>query len=300
MKIFITGGSGFFGRTLTARLRADRHDITIVDRRITDPSAFPAGLTGIEADTTKPGDWQAAAAASEIVVNLAGTPIFNRWSKAIKRSILESRVLTTRNIVEALASRKKKTKRLINASAVGYYGFLNDEIVDETFPPGADFLATVARAWEDEAVRAREHAVDVTACRFGIILGKGGGALALLKKIYRLRAGSRLGGGRQWFPWVHEDDLAELVAFIIKHRITGAVNCTAPVPVRNAEMTRQLNRALGVFPLVPPAPAFAVKLILGEFGETLLRGQRAFPRVLTERGFEFRYPEFERAIRSLA
>ena len=297
MKIFITGGLGFVGTRLTALLLQKGHRVTVIERNPRGKPAPPDGVSVIEGDASRPGPWQDALAGHDAVVNLAGVSIFSRWSRQKKEEIRGSRVLITGNVADAILKKKKGNIALISASAVGYYGFRGDEKLTEVDAPGDDFLARVCRDWEAEALRAAEQGARVVRARFGVVLGRKGGAMDILTRIFRLRLGNRLGAGRQWFSWIHEDDLAAALLFLLEKRaISGPVNCSAPEPVTNRELTRALNRALGTFPLVPPAPGMLLKTVLGEFGSFLLKGQRAVPARLEEAGFTFRYPRIREAL----
>jgi uncharacterized protein (TIGR01777 family) len=289
MNIFITGGMGFVGSHLTAMLIQNGHRVTVIGRKSGNKRSSPQGVHVIEADASKPGPWQDAVAEHDAVINLAGISIFSRWNKRKKDEIYYSRILITRNVVEALKKRAGGKTDLLSASAVGYYGFHGDETVTESDAPGDDFLARVCRDWESEAIRAEQYGTRVVLTRFGVILGGSGGALNILSTLFRLRLGNRLGSGRQWFSWIHADDLNAIFNYLLsKKGISGAINCTAPNPVTNRDLTRAMNRALGTFPLVPPAPGFMMKMMLGEFGDFLLKGQRAVPRRRQDLGFAFR------------
>ncbi len=297
MNIFITGGLGYIGAHLTAMLIQNGHRITVIERNPGNKPAPPHGVTVIEADASKPGPWQDALAEHDAVINLAGVSIFNRWSKRKKDEIYYSRVMITRNVVDALKKRAGKKTDLLSASAVGYYGYHGDETITESDAVGNDFLARVCHDWESEALRAERYGTRVVLTRFGVILGRDGGALDIFTKLFRFRLGSRLGSGRQWFSWIHADDLKTAFNYLLsKKSISGAVNCTAPNPVTNRDLTKAMNRALGTFPLVPPAPAFMLKILLGELGNFVLKGQRAVPRRLQDLGFTFRYPEIDKAL----
>ncbi|MBP7736576.1 MAG: TIGR01777 family oxidoreductase [Spirochaetes bacterium] len=297
MKIFITGGLGFVGTRLTALLIRKGHGVTVIEHNPANKAAPPEGVSVISADASKPGPWQEVLAGHDAVVNLAGVSIFSRWTRQKKEAIYNSRILITRNVVDAMGKRKKGSIDLINASAVGYYGFHGDEALTENDPPGDDFLARVSRDWEAEALRAGDFGARVVLTRFGVILGRSGGAMDILAKIFRMRLGNRLGPGKQWFSWIHEDDLASALLFTLERRsLKGPVNCTAPAPVTNRELTRELNRALGTFPIVPPAPGFLLKMAMGEFGGFLLKGQKALPSRLQKEKFAFRYPAIREAL----
>ncbi len=293
MRIFITGGTGFVGTLLCEQLVEDGNEVTAVSR------SGKGGVTGVRylsSDTRIPGPWQDELANQDTIVNLAGVSIFSRWSKSKKKAIYESRIDTTRNISDVISSGQEKGIHLINASAAGYYGFHGDKTITESDPPGDDFLARVCVDWEKEALRSEEGGAMVTLTRFGIILGPGG-ALDILIPLFRFFLGSRLGDGRQYFPWIHHEDLLASIRYIIKEGISGPVNCTAPEPVTNREMTKILARVLHRPVLVPFVPSFAMKLLMGEFGSMLLEGQKAVPQVLLDNGFEFRFNDFEEAVR---
>ncbi|OHD64764.1 MAG: TIGR01777 family protein [Spirochaetes bacterium RBG_13_51_14] len=300
MNIFLTGGLGFVGSKLTSMLVSNGHSVTVVERNPAGKQAPFKGIRVITADASRPGPWQDAVAEQDAVINLAGVSIFTRWNRRTKEGIYNSRILITRNVVDALKKRKGKKVDLISASAVGFYGFHGDEFLTESGTPGHDFLARVCRDWEEEALKAEQHGARVVITRFGVILGRDGGALDILRKIFQFRLGNRLGSGGQWFSWIHEDDLVSIFRFILERKnVRGPVNCTAPHPATNRELTGALNRALGTFPLVPPAPGFMLKTILGEFGDFLLKGQRVIPRRLSEAGFNFEYPDIDKALSDL-
>jgi uncharacterized protein (TIGR01777 family) len=300
MKVFITGGTGFVGRSLTIELANKGHQVTVLDRTIKTVKDFPSAVSFIEADSTVRGPWQDIAARHEIFVNLAGASIFSRWNEKTKKAILESRILTTNNLVEAISRNRNEAVRLFSTSAVGYYGFHEDEELTEEDPPGDDFLATVARDWENAANKARAYRAKVVTCRFGIVLGRRGGALQQMLPIYKACLGSPLGKGSQWFSWVHEQDLVNIFIFLIDQKdIEGPINCDAPQPVRNSEMTKTIGKVLGVPTLPIGVPSFMMKLVLGEFGNVLLKGQKVIPARLKQLGFKFNFPIFDAALKDL-
>ena len=300
MKVFITGGTGFVGSSLTRELAHKGHKVTVLDRTIKAEKEFPSTVSFIEADSSVKGQWQDRAAEHEIFINLAGASIFSRWNEKTKRAIRESRMLTTSNLVEAIFWSKNEGVRLFSASAVGYYGFHEDEELTEEAPSGNDFLASLARDWEAAANRANAFHAKVIICRFGIVLGRRGGALQQMIPIYKAYLGSPLGGGRQWFSWVHEQDLVNIFLFLIDQKdIEGPINCTAPQPVRNSEMTKAIGEALGIPTWPFGVPAFMMNLILGEFGSVLLKGQRVIPGRLKKLGFQFKFPTIREALNDL-
>jgi hypothetical protein len=254
----------------------------------------------IEGDPKRPGPWQEAAAESDAVLNLAGTSIFTIWTDAARKSILDSRIVTTRNLVDALSG-SSKVKVLINASAVGYYGSrLDDVVLDEGSLPGNEFMSEVCTKWEDEARKGARGGARVVLCRFGVILGREGGALAKMTPAFRFFLGTPMGSGRQWFSWIHQDDLFRIFSFALENPdISGPLNCVAPNPVRNAEFARVLAGVLGRAVILPAVPAFLLRTFLGEFGNIVLKGQRVIPGKLLERGFSFRFPALQQALEDL-
>jgi uncharacterized protein (TIGR01777 family) len=298
MKVFVTGGTGFIGRHLSRMLEGEGHELTILTRSGRASSQHGGGISYVEGDPTEKGPWQEVLARHEAVINLAGAPIFRRWTAKYKRVIRESRIRATRNVVEALAGASDRSIHLLNASAVGYYGFHGDETIDEGGEPGDDFLAGVAHDWEAAAGSARDEGARVVLCRFGIVLGADGGALAQMVQNFRRYPVSVVGSGQQWVSWIHVDDLSAIFAFLLKREeIEGPVNCVAPEPVRNRELTELVARRLqkGVSRL--RVPRFAFRLAMGEFADVLTKGQRVRPGVLLESGFTFEFPELEDALK---
>ncbi len=300
MKVFMTGGTGFVGANLTRTLLADGHEVRILTRPGESRRTIPVGAEVVVGDPTQRGLWQDRVGDHDAVINLAGASIFSRWTDAVKQQLRASRILTTRHLVEALGRGNGKGKSLFSTSAVGYYGFHGDEILTEGDPAGTDFLAQLAADWEREALAARALGVRVTICRFGIVLGKNGGALAQMLPLFKLWAGSPLGSGQQWFSWIHEQDLAEIFLFLMKHdEIAGAVNFTAPEAVTNETFTKTLGKVLDAPTFLPAVPGFMMKLVLGEFGDVLLKGQRVAPRRLQEAGYAFLFPSLREALTDL-
>lgn len=284
------------GRSLSRELLDSGHSVTVLTRRIRKGSES-GGVSYVEGDPTAQGPWQESVREHDAVINLAGAPIFKRWSSAYRQVIRKSRIDTTSNVVEALRGIKDRQVSLLSASAVGYYGFRGDEVLDEAGSPGGDFLAGVAADWESAAGRASDHGVRVVLCRFGIILGAGGGALAEMVANFRRFPPAVLGSGKQWFSWIHLKDLARIFAFLLDNpQISGPVNCAAPNPVRNRELTRAVASHMGkqVFPL--SVPGFIIRLALGDFGRVLIEGQRVKPARLLSSGFDFEYPDLGSAL----
>jgi len=299
MNIFITGGTGFVGSNLVSRLRDEGHVVTVVSRSEKASNRLPDGTSIVLGDPTVSGTWQESLKGQDCIINLAGTSLFTRWTTETKKLIRESRISTTRNIVDAIEPARAGDVVLFSTSAVGYYGFHGDEELTEESPPGNDFLAQVAIEWEKEALRAEEKGTRVVITRFGIVLGEKGGALAQLMSMFRKYLGGPLGRGNQWFSWIHMGDLVGAFLFLMVHReISGSVNLTSPNPIRNSELARVLGKAMHR-PSLLPAPGFMVKLLLGEFGSVLLEGQRVIPQKLLDNGYVFIYPEIDGALQNL-
>jgi uncharacterized protein len=296
MKIIIAGGTGFLGRPLAHALAAERHDVVVLSRA---PSHSRSGVRFVPWAP----DGSAGALGGEIdgagaVVNLAGEPIAaKRWSADQKRRILDSRVNATRSLVEAIRRAADPPAVLVSGSAVGYYGPLGDQIAPEETPAGSDFLARVAVQWEAEARRAASDRTRVVCLRTGLVLERDGGALPKMLAPFRLFAGGPVGSGRQYWPWIHRDDWIGLVRWTLgAATVSGPVNGTAPGPVTNREFAAALGRALHR-PAILPAPAFALRLMLGEMADALLlSGQNAVPAKAQRQGFTFRFARVDDAL----
>lgn len=300
MRVFITGGTGFVGGTVASALTQEGHEVTVLTRSVPAQQPGSTLLAYEVGDPRVKGRWQEGLAGYEAVINLAGASIFCRWTRASKRRIRESRIETTRNLVEALSSRKGKSTVLISASGAGYYGSRGAEGVTEQASPGRDFLATLSQDWEEEARKAEAYGVRVALCRLGVVLGKSGGALEKMAPAFRLGLGSPLGSGNQWFSWIHEKDLARIFLFLLdRENARGPFNCTAPHPVRNREMTKALREVLSRPSLLPAVPASLLRITLGEFAQVFLEGQRALPSRLLEIGFTFQFPALTDALQDL-
>lgn len=294
MKIFITGGLGFVGTQLSTHLLKKDHEVTVVDFSPSPKPYTPKDVKYISADTTIPGSWQEEIVKHDAVINLAGASIFQRWNAKTKKAIYNSRISTTRNVVDAIKGQKPLT--LCSTSAVGYYGFKGDQELVEEDSPGDDFLASLCLDWEREAIRALDKGVRVTITRFGIVLGKTGGALGQMISAFKKYVGGPLGNGNQWFSWIHMEDLLHAFLFILdNHDIQGPVNLCSPNPVRNKELAKALGKVLSR-PSFIKTPSFLIRLILGEFGSVILEGQRVIPAKLLAKNFIFTYPDIHLAI----
>jgi len=293
----MTGGLGFVGTQLSGRLLKMGHQVTVVGRDPGPRAYTPQDIRYVSADTTVKGTWQDEVRDQDAIINLAGASIFRRWNDKTKKLIYDSRVLTTRNVVEAMP--KGKGALLCSASAVGYYGFRADEKLTEDDIPGSDSLAMVCTDWEQEAHKATDRGVRVVITRFGIVLGKTGGALGQMAPAFKKFVGGPLGSGNQWFPWIHMEDLLNAFMFVFDNEdVDGPVNFCSPNPVRNKDLAKALGKVLSR-PSFLTTPAFMLRLVLGEFGSVLLEGQRAIPAKLIKHGFNFRYPKIMGALEEL-
>lgn len=299
MRALVTGATGFVGHRLLGKL-----DSPIVLSR-NAPRAQAAlkefRASAFEWDPLKGPPPQAAFQGVGAVIHLAGDPVASgRWTKAKKTRIRESREIGTRNLVDGLAALSRKPAVLVSASAVGIYGDRGDDELTESSRPGSDFLAGVCAAWEREASRAAEIGMRVVMVRIGIVLGEGGGALAKMLTPFKLGLGGRLGSGRQYMPWVHIDDLVELLLFGAREAgLHGAVNGVAPHPVTNREFTKTVGKVLGRPTFMPSVPRFALRIMLGEVADVLVSSQRAYPRAALSAGFAFKFPALEPALRDV-
>lgn len=298
MRIAVTGGTGFIGRALAARLAREGHQVLALSRHAAKGSSrLGAGVTEDVFDAMQ-APRKGMLSGCDAVVHLAGESIAARWTPEHKERVMQSRVRGTRAIAEA-AVEAKSVKAFVCASAIGYYGPHGAEELSEDSPPGDDFLAQVCAAWETATSAAREAGLRTVSLRTGIVLHPDGGALKQMLIPFRLGTGGRLGSGKQYMSWIHRDDLLSLYLHALRQdSIRGPMNGTAPTPVTNQEFTRALGRALHR-PAILPAPAFALKLALGEMSSMLLTGQRVLPRRALASGFRFAFPELDGALRDL-
>jgi uncharacterized protein len=290
MHIGLTGATGFIGRRLIDVALRRGHEIVAFTRQ---PEKTIPGCEMRRFSLDAPPDIDGC----EALAHLAGEPVAGIWTAKKKRAIVESRVLGTRRLVEAIQSARVKPEVLVSGSAVGFYGDRGEEELTESSAPGAGFLAETVQAWEAEARRA--EGMRVVLLRTSIVLGRKGGALAAMEPAFRLGLGAVLGSGRQWMPWIHLEDLVSLLLFAIENLdVSGALNASAPWPARNAEFTKSLAGALHR-PALFRVPSWALQAALGGFSAELLESKRVLPAVATKHGFGFRFSELEPALADL-
>ncbi|XP_058098754.1 epimerase family protein SDR39U1 homolog, chloroplastic isoform X2 [Magnolia sinica] len=280
MAISITGATGFIGRRLVQRLLAVKE--------------FPRITIAEEPE------WKNCIQGSDAVVNLAGMPISTRWSSEIKKEIKQSRIKTTSKVVDLINNSRDdvRPRVLVSATAIGYYGTSDTQVFDERSPSGNDYLSEVCREWEAKALEVNKE-VRLVLIRIGVVLGKDGGALAKMIPLFMMFAGGPLGTGKQWFSWIHLDDLVNLIYEALSNpSYKGIINGTAPNPVRLTEMCEQLGEVMGR-PSWLPVPDFALKAVLGEGATIVLDGQKVLPVKAKELGFSFRYPYVKDALRAI-
>jgi uncharacterized protein (TIGR01777 family) len=298
MRVTLTGATGRIGSRLVRELRGRGDEVTVLSR---DPERARSALGDVDAYAWDPAAGPAPAAAlagRDAVVHLAGEDLAQRWNEDVKRRILASREQGTRNLVEGIRAADPRPGALVSASAVGYYGDRGDERLDEDAAPGDDFPARVCVVWEREAAGAEELGLRVVRVRTGVMLDARAGALQKMLPPFKLGIGGPVAGGRQYVAWIHADDVVGIyLAAIGDSSWSGPVNATAPEPVTNRELSKTLGRVLRR-PAVAPVPGFAVKLLYGEMAALVLTGQRAVPRQALERGYRFRHPQLDAALRA--
>lgn len=291
MRVTVTGASGLIGSRVVSALR-DRGDEVVALSR------GGSGAEGWERPKEEPPPREALAGSAG-VIHLLGENVAQRWTPAAKREIHRSRELATRSLVEGIGRLPsgERPKVLVSMSAIGYYGARGDEPIEESEPPGEDFLAQVVRSWEDEAAVAEGSGVRVARARTGVVLAKGGGALGKMLPPFKLGVGGPVAGGDQYVPWVHLDDVVGALLFLLDtDGAAGAFNVTAPNPVTNAELSKALGRVLRR-PAIAPVPALALRVLYGEMAQIVVTGARVVPARLRDAGYEFRYTELEDALR---
>ncbi|MCC6922781.1 MAG: TIGR01777 family oxidoreductase [Nitrosomonas sp.] len=297
MKILITGGTGFIGRSLTPALLADGHSITILSRypgKVESVFGKKTQQIGSMSDLTDQVHFDA-------IFNFAGAPIFgSRWSNAHKTVLLNSRIHTTQTIIDYIERAKTKPSVLLSGSAIGIYGDRGDTILDETaplpVPTEDDFGHQLCVTWEKTAEKAKTQNIRVCLLRTGLVLGKNGGFLQPMLQPFKLGLGCKLGSGNQWMPWIHRDDYVAICKTLLENNtLAGVFNLTAPNPVTNSTFTETLARLLKRKALLT-MPTWALNLLLGEMAQLLTGSQRVIPKAILDSGFQFKYTELETAL----
>ena len=294
MRILVAGGTGFIGRRLCRSLGESGHEIVVLSRK---EGRAPEGAARVVAGHA---DWSDAVEGAGAIVNLTGAGVADRrWTERRRNEILDTRLQSTRRLVEAIRRAKRKPEVLVNASGVGYYGDRGAEMLNETSSPGGGFLARVCLAWEAEAAKAEEAGARAVFARIGVVLGAEGGALPRMLPPFRLGVGGPLGSGRQYMSWIHAADAAALLRFAVEKReLHGPMNVCAPSPATNREFSRALASALGR-PCLFVVPGLVLRAALGEMSSLLLESQRAEPAAAKAAGFAFRFPELGAALKDL-
>lgn len=290
MNIGVTGASGFIGRKIVDLALRRGHEIIAFTRH---PERAIPGCTMRAFTLDRPPDISGC----EALIHLAGENLAGIWTAAKKRRIVDSRVLGTRRVIEAIEATTTKPEVLVSGSAIGFYGDRGDEEITEATPAGTGFIPETVQAWEAEALQARD--VRVVLMRTAVVLGPKSGALPLMSLPFRLGLGGRLGNGQQWMSWIHLEDIAQLFLFAAENLdVRGPVNGSAPWPLRNADFTRALARAMHR-PAFFAVPAFVLKAALGGFSAELLDSKRVLPATALEEGYGFRFPELDGALKNL-
>ena len=293
MKILISGATGLVGTTLIPTLTAKNYEVFKLVRKT------PKSADEIQWDAEKGFSDEEKSKLEEFdaVIHLAGDNVASEnWSQEKKRKIRDSRVVGTRVLVEALKKLKSPPKVFVSASAIGFYGNREDEILTEYSPKGVGFFPEVCDAWEQEARKAEDFA-RVVMLRIGVVLAKEGGALEKMLTPFKLGVGGVVGSGKQWMPWIAIDDIVGIIHFVLENEISGAINTTAPNPVTNYDFTKTFGKVINR-PTIFPIPEFAIKLMFGEMGETLLlQGSRVVPKRLQELGYKFKFTDLEEAMK---
>jgi uncharacterized protein (TIGR01777 family) len=305
MKVVITGGSGMIGRALTAALVDNGHEVVILSRNPKKVLGLPKGATVVGWDGKTAKGWGDIVNESDAIVNLAGTsiggepPLNMRWTKKRKALIRSSRINANKAVVEAITKAEKKPNVLLQAAAIGYYGFHDDEELDESSPPASDFMGTLVQEWEGGTRAVEDQGVRHVVMRNGLVLSDKGGVMPLFKLQFNLFVGGWMGSGKQYYSWVHVDDVVAAIKFLLANETTrGAYNLTSPQPEINKEFSKTLGQVMRR-PAWFPMPEFALRLVLGEVADLTMKGQRVLPKRLLEAGYVFKFPTLKEAFKDL-
>ncbi|NTW01382.1 MAG: TIGR01777 family protein [Oscillochloris sp.] len=304
-RIILTGATGMIGRRLFIALVMRGYDVVVFTRRPQQArELLPGAADYVRWTPTRSGVWASAIDGAHAVIHLAGAPIAqgiigHRWTPAIKADIYDSRVIGTRGIVDAIASASVRPQVLICSSGVGYYGFCDSTPLDESAPPGSDFLARVCVDWEHEAARVQESGVRVVQVRTGLLLDPGAGVLPQIMQPFKLRVGGPVMPGTQYYSWIHPDDLIGIYMLALEdERASGPINAVAPIPQTNRDFSSILGKVMGSLSWMP-VPEIGLRVLLGEMADLVVYGQRAVPQKVRDLGYTFKYPRLEPALRDL-
>lgn len=301
MRIVVSGGTGFIGRALGRSLVRQGMSVTVLSRNLPQAKAvLDPSIKVVAWDGVTSGAWENEIDSATVVINLAGEPIAaGRWTPKRKQLIVNSRANTTRLLVQAMTRRSTKPRILVSASGIGFYGASVDRIFDERNGPGSDFFAQLCVAWEEAALAAQASGVRVICLRTGMVVEKDGGALAKMLPPFRAFVGGPISPGTQWLSWIHREDLIGLIEWsLTNEKVSGPVNAAAPEPVTMRDFCRILGKVLHR-PSWLPVPAFTLRLAFGELAAVMTTGQRVFPRIALDGGYQFRFPQLEPALRSI-
>ncbi|GIV04735.1 MAG: epimerase [Fimbriimonadales bacterium] len=299
MKMVIAGGAGFIGKAMVRAWASEHHLMILTRAPERAQSQLPEGARALGWDGTELGDWVPHLEGADVLINLTGESIAQRWTPAVKQRLWDSRVKTTALLTQAVQQLQSPPRVMLQASAIGIYDQNPETTCDESCPPGSGFLAELGKAWESAAQPVQERGVRLCLMRFGVVLGEGGGALERMLTPFKLGMGGPLGSGKQWLSWVHIEDVVGAAALLIERdELSGAFNFTAPNPVTMNAFAKTLGKVL-LRPSFVRAPAFALRLMLGEAADALLQGSRVLPKRLLEAGYGFQYPHLEDALRHL-
>lgn len=301
MNIVVSGGTGFIGRALCRSLVQHGMSVAVLSRHpLQAKAALDPSIKVVEWDAVTSGPWENELDSADAVINLAGAPIAEgRWTPKRKQLIVDSRVNATRLLAQTISRLTNKPRVLISASGVGYYGTSQEIRFDERNGSGSDFLAQLCVAWEQAALAAQAAGVRVVRLRTGMVLEKDGGALAKMVPPFRAFVGGPIAPGTQWVSWIHREDLISLIEWALTNeQVSGPVNAVAPGPVTIREFCRILGKVLHR-PSWLPVPEFALRLTFGELASVMTTGQRVFPKLALDRGYQFRFPRLEPALQSI-
>lgn len=300
-RVIVTGATGLIGKALCKRLMEKNYAVVVFAR---DPAkartAVPGAAEYVAWQPAESGAWASAIDGAHAVINLAGPSLAGkRWTAEYKRYVRDARVIGTRGLVNAMTSATVKPRAFVSSSAVGYYGFRDDTPLDESASPGGDFLAQLCQAWEQEALKAMAQGIRTVVVRSGIVLDGKEGALPQLMLPFKFFVGGPILPGTQWMPWIHlADEVGIIMLALEDERARGPLNATAPTPQRNRDFSKAVGAALGR-PSLMPVPGFALRIIVGEFAESLTTGQRVLPKKAQELGYQFKFPELGPALREI-